>query len=347
MREETPQRTTIKDIARECGVSLSTVSLVLNDNPRISESTRRKVQDAVRRFGYQPNHQARGLASRSSRMISVVVPDLNHVFADIYFGEIVSGIHDRATEADYKILLDVANERFLNNKEHLNLFRSRRADGMLFIASSIHHKYLLDFENEPHPFLLVNHYFPNSKLNYIAVDYKESARLAADHLVSLGHRAIGVIAGTNTHTGLDFRDTFLAHCRSLGLTEEDTPWVDGGPDWSQENGFMAARRLLDRHGKLTAIMAANDRLAMGAISYLRTKDIKVPQDVSVMGLDNIPLAEFFSPALTTVHHDLFQIGRVAFDRILGIFRGDISSCQEVLPVKLIKRESTGPAPARS
>ena len=337
-------RTTIKDIAQECGVSLSTVSLVLNDNPRISERTRLKVQEAVRRHSYQPNQQARGLASKSSRIMSVVVPNLNHVFSDVYFGEILNGIHDRASQSDYKLLLDVANKRFLANEDYINIIRSRRADGMLFIASSIHDTYLRDVEESQLPVMLVNHYYPNSKLSYITVDYKLSAQLAADHLLSLGHKRIGLIAGINTYTGLDFRDAFLTRCRQKGLPEQDLPWVEGGLHWSQEDGFQAAKKLLEQRPDLTAIMAANDRMAMGVISYVNGQGRRVPHDLSVMGVDNIPSAPFTSPALTTIKHDLFEVGRRSFDRLLAIFKNEMTSCQDVLPVELLERESTGPAP---
>jgi LacI family transcriptional regulator len=337
-------RTTIKDIAQECGVSLSTVSLVLNDNPRISEKTRQKVQEAVRRHAYQPNQQARGLASKSSRIMSVVVPNLNHVFADVYFGEILSGIHARTAETDYKLLLDVANKQFLDNHEYTNIIRSRRADGMLFIASTIHDTYLREVENMQLPFLLVNHYYPNSKLSYITVDYKMSAQLAADHLLSLGHKRIGLIAGTNTYTGLDFRDAFLAHCRQKGLPEQDLPWEDGGLHWSQEDGYQAAKRLLEKRPDLTAIMAANDRMAMGVISYAHGHGRRVPQDLSVMGVDDIPSAPFTSPPLSTIRHNLFEVGRRSFDRLLAMFKREITHCQEVLPVELLARDSTAPAP---
>jgi len=336
-------RTTIKDIAKECGVSLSTVSLVLNNNPRISAKTRARVLAAVKRHGYQPNIHARGLASQTSQVLSVVVPQLNHVFADIYFGEIVSGIYDRACEENYKLLLDIANPKFVESEEYINLLKSRRADGMLFIASSIKDEYLKVFADSPYTFLLVNHYFPGSDLNYLGVDYRDSAKQAADHLVGLGHRRIGVIAGTNTHTGLEFRDAFIARCRALGLAEEDLSWVDGGKDWSQEGGFEAARQLMARHVGLTAIMAANDRLAIGAMRYVHMHGLKVPQDVSVMGVDDIPLASFTTPGLTTIRHELYQMGQTACARILALFRKEISSCHEVMPVKLVGRESTGPA----
>ncbi len=343
----TQNRTTIKDIARECGVSLSTVSLVLNDNPRIGEKTRQKVQEAVRRHSYQPNHQARGLASKSSRIMSVVVPNLSHVFSDVYFGEILNGVHERASESDYKLLIDVANEKFLANQDYVNIIRARRADGMLFVASSIHDNYLRDVEQAQLPVMLVNHYYPNSKLSYVTVDYRQSAQRAAEHLLSLGHKRIGLIAGTNTYTGLDFRDAFLTYCRQKGLTEQDLPWVEGGPYWSQEDGFAAAGKLLEQYPGLTAIMAANDRMAMGAISCAAGRGLRVPQDLSVMGVDDIPSAPFTSPALTTIKHDLSEVGRRSFDRLLAIFKKEADSHQEVLPVELVVRESTGPAPQQA
>lgn len=336
-------RTTIKDIAKECGVSLSTVSLVLNNNPRISEKTRSRVLAAVKKHGYQPNIHARGLASQTSQTISVVVPHLRHVFADIYFGEIVSGIYERAVQNNYKLLLDVANDLFVKSHEYLNLLKSKRVDGMLFIASSMNDTYLKSFEDSSYAFLLVNHYFPGSPLNYVGVDYRDSARQAAEHLSGLGHKAIGVIAGTNTFTGLEFRDTFVAQCRSLGLRDADVPWEDGGKDWSEEGGYEATQKLLGRNPKITAIMAANDRLAMGAMRYLHTRGLRIPDEVSVMGVDDIPQASFTTPGLTTIRHELYQLGQVCFDRLLALFRGDITSCREVLPVKLVTRESTGPA----
>lgn len=336
-------RITIKDIAKECDVSLSTVSLVLNNNPRISEKTRNRVLASVKKHGYQPNIHARGLASQTSEVISVVVPHLSHVFADIYFGEIVSGIYDRACESSYKVLLDVANAAFVQSQEYLTLLKSRRVDGMLFIASSIEDDYLRVFEGSQHKFLLVNHYFPNSSLNYLGVDYRDSARQAADHLLNLGHRNIGIIAGTNTYTGLDFRDAFIARCRAAGLNEKAVPWADGGKDWSQEGGFEATRKLFSMNPAITAIMAANDRMGIGAIRYIHTHDLKIPQDISVMGVDDIPQAKFTTPGLTTIRHELYQMGRAACERLLALFHGDISTCHELLPVKLIVRESTGPA----
>lgn len=337
-------RTTIKDIARECGVSLSTVSLVLNNNPRISAGTREKVMKAVEQHQYQPNAFARSLASQSSQVISVVLPDLNHVFADVYFGEIVSGIYEGASSQGYKILLDVANQRFISGSEHVNLLKSRRVDGLLYIGSSIYDTFLYDLESEPYPALLVNHYFPNHKLPFISADYIASARLASDHLMDLGHRRIGLLCGTNTNTALDFRANFLDFCAARGAREADLPWADGW--FTEQGGYEGTQWLMERNPGLTAIMAGNDKMAVGALRYFKERKLRVPEDVSVLGMDDIPAAQFTIPGLTTIRHDLFEIGEQAITHLITMFKEERHALKKFMPVNLVVRESTGPAPAK-
>jgi DNA-binding LacI/PurR family transcriptional regulator len=337
-------RTTIKDIAKECGVSLSTVSLVLNNNPRISPATREKVLKAVERHQYQPNAFARSLASRSSRVLSVVVPDLNHVFADTYFGEIVSGIYDRASELNYKVLLDVANRRFVSSGEHVILLKSKRVDAVLFIGSSVHDQYLSALAKDGLPFVMVNHYFPGWEISYIAADYVDSARQAAAHLIGLGHRKIGFLSGTNTHTAVDLRESFMKACVERGIAEERVPWADGW--FTEQGGYEAAHWLLDRHPDITALMGGNDKMAIGALRCLKERNLRVPEDISVMGVDDVPAAAFSIPGLTTIRHDLFNIGSLSVDAALDLFNEKCAHVRKILPVKLIVRESTGPAPAR-
>lgn len=333
---------TIKEIASHCNVSPSTVSLVLNGSLKIKKSTRDKVIKAAALLDYKPNEMARSLVSSRSRCLSVTVPALNHVFSDVYFGEIISGIYQEAQEAGYKILLDIAQESFIAEKEYLNILRNRRADGMLYIASTVEDRFLLDFEAHHDPLLLVNHYFPDSTLNYLSVDYRQAARLCAEHLLKRGHRHIGLIVGTNTFTGLDFRDSFFKVCEERGLSKTSLPWT-GCSDWDEQDGYTATRKLMSRYPDLTAIMAANDRMAIGAMRYLIHKGMKVPEDVSVMGVDNIPSAKFTTPGLTTLKMDLFEVGRLSCKRLLQILNGQRSTCQELLEPHVILRESTGAA----
>ncbi len=334
-------RTTIKDIARECGVSLSTVSLVLNNNPRISQSTREKVLAAVQKHQYQPNAFARSLASQSSRALSIVVPHLNHVFADTYFGEIVSGIYEHATELGYKIMLEVADKTFTQSEEYINLMKSKRVDGLLIIGSSIHDEYLFQLEKTEYPYLLVNHYFPGSSMNFISADYVRSAELAAEHLTGYGHRKIGILCGTNTNTATDFRDTFMKSCKAAGLKDDDMVWADGW--FTEQGGYEGTQWMLERHPDITAIMAGNDKMAIGALRCLNRQGISVPGKISVMGMDDVPAAEFTTPGLTTIRHDLYQLGQKSVEGMIALFKKERPQVQDILPVDLIQRESTGPA----
>jgi LacI family transcriptional regulator len=215
---------------------------------------------------------------------------------------------------------------------------------MLFIGSSVHDDYLKAFESEPYPFLLVNHHFPSSKVNSIEADYVQSAKIAAQHLLDLGHRKIGLIVGTNTHTSQQFHQTFTSYCAAQGVKGNDLPWADGW--FTEQGGQEAAQWLLDRYPDLTAIMAGNDKMAIGAMRYLIKKGMRIPDDVSVMGMDDIPPSQFTIPGLTTVRHDLYKMGRLAVDNVLSMFRNEKDSCHEVMPVRIEQRESTGPVRRR-
>lgn len=336
-----PKAVTLKEIAALCDVSPSTVSLVLNGSKKIKKTTRDRVRRAAEELEYQPNEMARSLVSSRSRCLSVTVPALNHVFSDVYFGEIISGIYQQANEAGYKILLDIAQESFIAEKQYLNILKNRRADGMLYIASTIEDRFLLEFEKEKYPLLLVNHYFPQSRLNYLSVDYRKAAEICAGHLLSLGHRHIGLVVGTNTFTGLEFRDRFLEVCEKNHVGKSALPWI-GCRDWDEQDGYNSAQKLMSRHPELTAIMAGNDRMAIGAIRWLTGRGFRVPEDVSVMGLDNIPSAKYTTPGLTTLKMDFFEVGRKSCKRMLEILDRKRADCTELLEPHLVLRESTGP-----
>jgi DNA-binding LacI/PurR family transcriptional regulator len=178
------------------------------------------------------------------------------------------------------------------------------------------------------------------------MDYTKAARLCADHLTRQGHRNIGLIIGTNTFTGLDFRDAFFAACEAKGIAKTELPWR-GVSEWDEQEGYEAARKLMSRHPGLTAIMAGNDRMAIGAIRYLLSKGLHVPRDVSVMGMDDIPSARYTTPGLTTLRMDLFELGRLSCQRLLAMLDGDMTSCHETREPHLVLRESTASARAFS
>jgi DNA-binding LacI/PurR family transcriptional regulator len=338
---ESKKRYTIKDIAEQSGVSLSTVSLVLNDNPRISQTTRARVLKTIKRLGYQPNRMARALARRHTQTLAILVPQLRHAFADVYFGEIVSGIYDHASRLDYKILLEVAGDEFIESQEYLQLYDQKFIDGIMFIGANSRHRFIAEFVDGKRPFLLVNNYTKEFDLNYVVSNYRYGGWQAAMHLVRLGHRRIGFIAGgvAEIQTSQDILESFKEVLEESGIVYDPKLVVDG---WlTEEGGMKAAEELLRNDPKITAICALNDKMALGAMKKINELGLRVPQDVAVVGFDDIPQASFAIPGLTTMHQPLYEIGKLACERLIELIHGKVSRVQEVLPIYLTVRESCG------
>lgn len=345
MRKRNPgRRTTIRDIAADCDVSLTTVSLVMNDSPRVSAATRARVLEAIQRHGYEPNQQARALASRSTKTLGIVVPHLDHVFADVYFGEIMSGISDEAHQLGYKTLLEIARADFIETRGHIQLFRRRFIDGMIFIGASLRDDYLRSFEETPHPFLLANTTFPGSRLSHVVSDYLDAGRTIARHVLELGHQSIGLVRGAlDVQTSRDFREGVIAELRTAGLS----PAREDDGMFSEYGGMQAAERIVRAQPEVTALIAGNDKMAMGAMKRLHDLGLAVPDGVSVVGVDDIPQASYTVPSLTTMRQDLYLLGVACCRCLNDLILGTTQEAQKVLPMELVVRESSAPPRGRS
>ncbi|GMU21919.1 MAG: LacI family transcriptional regulator [Phycisphaerae bacterium] len=333
----------IRDVALASGVSLTTVSLVLNRaDRRISQATRERVLSAIEQLGYRPNRLAQGLQSRRSRILAILVPQLNHTFADAYFGELISGIYDHASRSNYKILLEAAAPAFIRTRKYIELFDQCYVDGMLFMGSHDGHDFVQELTGPERPFLLVNNIMPG--LGHVVCDYGAAGRLAAAHLLGLGHRRIGMIeGGTTVQTARDLGSAFAKALQDQGVALPPELVEDGL--FTEEGGAQAAERLIRKEPALTAIFAGNDKMAIGAIHRLTAMGWSVPGSVSVMGCDNIGQAAFVTPPLTTVQMPLYDLGRRSCQRLLEMIRTPGMSCAEVLPVEVVIRGSTAKAAA--
>ena len=332
----------IKDVARESRASLTTVSLVLNSRAkRISAATRDRVLETAQRLGYRPSRLAQGLQAQRTGFLAILVPQLRRAFADVYFGELISAIHDYATEADLKILLEVAHARFIDSGRHLELFDRHFVDGLLCLGATSKDLYLRDFAGAgpQRPVIVVNNYLPDEPLNHVRCDYRQAGRLAAEHLLQLGHRHIGLIHGASeVQTSWDLRRGFEEGLAAAGVSLPKTRVEDGL--YTEEGGAAAAIALLQREPTLTAVMTGNDKMAIGAISGLKSAGRRVPDDVSVVGCDDIHQAVFCDPPLTTIHTPIYEVGRLACQRLLSMIDGEIETVEETLPVHLTVRKST-------
>ena len=316
--------------------------MVLNDNPRISRATHMKVQRLIERMGYQPNRLAQSLSSRYTRVLAVMVPALRHAFADAYFGELISGICDRAGKLGYKIILEQAKPQFIAERKHIELFERRYIDGILCLGVNERHHFLEDFSDGRYPMLVVDNYFPKWKLDHAVCDYRSGAEQVMNYLVQLGHRKIALItAGSEITTADDVRRVYHDKLSAVGHAPVDGLVEDG--KFTEEGGGEAASVILERHPDISAIFAGNDKMAVGALHQLARMNINVPRDVSIVGFDDLAHSAFVNPALTTVHLPLYQVGVLSCEKLIERVRGRSEPVTETLSTHLVVRDSTAMA----
>jgi DNA-binding LacI/PurR family transcriptional regulator len=339
-----PKPVSLRDVARQAKVSVATVSMVLNDNPRISRATHMRVQRLIERMGYQPNRLAQSLSSRYTRVLAVLVPALRHAFADAYFGELISGICDRAGKLGYKVMLEQAKPEFIKERKHIEIFERRYIDGMLCLGTNDRHHFLEDFKSTGFPAIVVDNYFDQLNLDFAACDYCSGAEQVMNYLLQLGHRRIAMIqAAPEIHTARDVVRVYQQKLAAAGTTPLES-WIADGK-FTEEGGAAAIESILSNHSEITAVFAANDKMAIGALHALGRMGLRVPQEISVVGFDNLQHAAFVTPSLTTVHLPLYQVGVLACERLIERIRGRIEPITETLPTHLVVRESTAMARA--
>ncbi len=337
-----PRTPNLRDVAREAGVSVATVSLVLNNSDRISQLTRDRVRGVMRDLDYQPNRLAQSLSGKYVKTIAAMLPDLRHAFADAYFGELLSGITDEAASRDFKVLLEQAKPRYVKSNKHVELFERRYVDGVLLLGHTDAFRYAADFAEGGYPAVVVDNrleWAAGPSLDYVASDYAAGAEQVMNCLLQLGHREIGLLhAATDIAASRDIREVWCQRLEGAGVAPCDSFTADG--QFTEQGGAAAARRLLHDHPNLTALFAGNDKMAIGAMHYLQRKGIAVPGDVSVVGFDDLPHAAFVLPSLTTVHLPLYDVGRRACARLIERVEGRREAVSETLKTHLVLRDST-------
>lgn len=335
---------TIADIAKKCGVSTATVSLVLSDHPRISKKTKKRVLKVIKELGYYPNIAARALSTSKTKTLCVVVPQISKVFLDPFFAEALSGIYDCATKNEYRILLEIASYEFCFYKKYLRLFKEKMIDGMLYVGSTLNDQYLIDLQKENLPVVLVGSYFPEGKgpqLSYVIGDNFQGGYLATKHLINLGHKKIALITGSfKIISAYDRYRGYRYALQEAGISFDRT--LVAKADFDEHTGYLAMRKLLKNNKKFTAVFAGNDMMAIGAIRAIQEQGLKVPDDISVVGMDNIKLLSSLNIHLTTVDYAIYKTGKVACERLIQKIENQSNQdFKIVIPVRLVIRETCG------
>ncbi len=336
---------TIADVAMRAGVSTATVSRVLSGAVRARPHTRERVLSAVRELGYRPSNIARSLKLQRTQTIGLIITDVENP----YFAELVRAIEDVAHELGYVLVLCNGADDVDREAAYLEVLAERRVDGIIIATGAIGDRHAEWLAHAPVPVVMVNWEASIGGVPAILSDNRSGGRMAAEFLLRLGHRRIGYVTAPSAHAAAAprlegvrdalFDQGLLADC--LTIAEGDAH-VSGGQ--------RAMDELLARTPELTAVICYNDMTAMGAIRSLHAHGRRVPQDVSVVGFDNLDLAAYLDPPLTTMHQEKARMGRWAVERLAGLIRAGVSSIDggsaDVvrLPVTLMVRESTGPPP---
>lgn len=322
------------DVAREAGVSLMTVSRALNDKDGISEVTRSRVHAVVERLGYRPSGIARGLVTKRTGTLGLVVPDNSNP----YFSEVARGVEHAAYAGGYNVFLCNTEEDPQREKVVLESLSEKLVDGLIVCSPRLLDDDLRVLLGYFPAALLINRVIENDTSLSIRTDDVNGGRLAVNHLLAGGHRAVGMLAGPErSFSGQLRRQGYLMALDEAGLPH-DADWVQPClpmVDASQQ----ATLDLLNRHPDLTALFCFNDLVAVGAMQACAQLGRRVPDDVAIVGYDDIPLASLVTPALTTIHIPRYEIGRLASDILLAQIDGKTTQTRTVLPVELTIRAS--------
>jgi LacI family transcriptional regulator len=298
---------TLKDIAKLCGVSVATVSLVLNNKPnRISEATKKKVLDKAKELHYHPNPMALSLVTRKSKVLGLIIPDVSNLF----FTDFIRHVEIEAAKFGYTIILGNTDEQGSREFEYVRTFLQRGLAGCILIHSSIEmEKYdakIVELVKQSKlPFILIDRQQKASNIKTLFIDQKLGAYLATTHLINLGHTKIGFISGP-----LDLDLSRMRYAGYRQAIEEhgllfDENLIEFG-DWRAEGGHQAGLRLIAKG--VSSIFAANDMMAFGVYQAAFSMALRIPQDLSVIGFDDVSFASVVTPGLTTIHQPMNQIG---------------------------------------
>ncbi|AGX05859.1 MULTISPECIES: catabolite control protein A [Bacillaceae] len=328
---------TIYDVAREANVSMATVSRVVNGNPNVKPATRKKVLEVIERLGYRPNAVARGLASKKTTTVGVIIPDISSTF----FAELARGIEDIATMYKYNIILSNSDQNKDKELHLLNTMLGKQVDGIVFMGGNITAEHVDEFEKSPVPIVLAGSIEESEKIPSVNINYEQAAYDAVQTFIEKGHKEIGIAIGP-LHEPINEAKKLAGYKRALseaGIEYREELVAEG--DYTYDSGIEAFEKLMEASVKPTAIFAGSDEMALGVVHGAEDKGFSVPNDVEVISSDNTRLALMVRPQLTSVVQPLYDIGAVAM-RLLTKYmnKEKVTENIVVLPHRIEYRDST-------
>ena len=335
-----PVRANIHDVARQAGVSIGTVSLALSDNAAVADSTKERVKQIASSLGYRPSAVGRALRSRRTHAAGLVVPHSSqHVFSHLYFMHVLSGVSEVLSAHNMTLVLSTAPDEADEDSAYTKILDSQQVDGIILASASVNDKNVARLQLSSHPFVFIGR-FPNDPgVPSVGVDDRGGAYGAVSHLH--GHRRIAHISGPMGHlSGIERHDGYESALREAGIEPQPQYCYEG--DYSEETGRAGMERFLALAEPPTALFAANDEMALGAISALVSAGIATGIGFPVVGFDDVVLARVITPALTTVRQPMRRLGALAAELLMTLISGQTpSQLQTELSTELVVRSSCG------
>ena len=330
---------TISDIASKAGVSRMTVSRVLSGNGPVAEETAKKIKNIMAEMNYQPNLIARSLSIRRSMTLGVLIPKTEQLFLDNYIAQVLSGMTDVAQEYDYRITLLPVNQSRPEKGSYVNYAGSNLFDGLILVKAKMNDPNLPSLAESGFPFVLVNYRKYDDRYNFVDSENVKGAELAMQHLYEKGHRKIAFVEGTMEETNA--RDRLKGYKNSIkkfGLAFNEEYIICG--EFDKEVAHQRAELLLNLKDRPTAIFCSDDYMALGVIERIKDYGLSVPEDIAVVGFDNIEISELTIPSLTTVKQPIYEIGMSASSVLLDLIgKKRKPPIRKILKTELIIRES--------
>lgn len=329
---------TMKDVALSAGVSTATVSRALMTPEKVSLSTRKRVDDAISETGYSPTTLTRTLRRNESKTIVTIVPDI----CDPYFSDILRGIEDAAVENGYVILVGDSSQQQKREQSFVNLVYTKQVDGMVLLGSDLPFNASRQEQKNLPPLVMACEYAPELELPTVHIDNLTAAFEAVNYLTKLGHKRVAELSGPESSSLCQFRHQgYQQALRRAGIAMNNA-YIHYG-NFTFEAGAAAITQLLSLSSPPTAVFCHNDIMAIGATQKAKQMGFRVPQDISIMGFDDIEFSQYCDPPLTTISQPRYEIGRQSMLMLLELLKGnDVRSGSRLLESSLIVRESTAP-----
>lgn len=323
---------------------MAAVSLVLNNKGKgqISSVNQSKILEAAKRLNYRPSEIARSLLRKKSKILDLIIPAADSIFSTFFFLQVVGGIWKVVQQKGYKLILSFTESGQIGKKRKAQSAEGSYTDGSLILVDEKNPSLITRLKERGNPFVLINEL--DKDVDCVNVDYQEGAKIAAEHLINLGHKKICCVRGDLViDSDCQRLAGYKEALQKYNLKVEDELIINGG--FSEEKSFKAVRQLLEKKGKFTAIFAISDIMGIGAMEAVQQANLRVPQDIAVVGFDDIPLSSYVKPSLTTVKLPMTEMGekaaQILIDRVVDEKKEKAQPVREVLKTKLVIRDSCG------